>query len=222
MIILIFVWKPFDKKDDKSSDSTSPQSADATSPSGVDIPDETGSTPAPTLAPATIAPTQQPYTLPPTEAPTDAPDGSYTVTYSDRLEIQQLLSEMIDYGYSAANAKPDECIALTYEYNFCLDTAKRKELYDDFAEISDSQIADFKEEFGDDYEITATVTDIEVYSDDDIEDGLEYYSDEYDISGIETVVAVYADLSITGSKDSESDSAGFTFFKVNGQWYPMA
>ena len=217
-VVVCFVWKPWENKNSNTSgsgDTTSSQSTE--DPSGTDVTD------APTQSPFTVAPTDVP-TQAPTDAPTDTPtaaqDGAYVLTSFDRSEISQKLEAIVEYGYSAKNADINNYIRMTFDYNFCLDSSYREDLYYDNVDTFYDDVDDFSEDYGSDYVIETSVTDIEVYEGEDLESELDYYRDDFDVSGVEAIVMVHGTAEVSGSKDSDTKTVTWEFFKVNGKWYP--
>lgn len=208
-IIVFFVWKPFDKKDGD----TQPTAAPATS--------ATAPTTYPTHAPATTAPTQSYDTQAPSQSPTDAPSANTGITSADRAQLQQVFSDIVDYGYSRTKADVMNYAKMTFEYNFYLDPEDREYLCESLADGFYDDIDEYKETYGDNYELTVTIKEIEPYEGEDLEDELDYY-DDCDVSGVEMIATVTAEAKITGNKGNDSGNWTWDFIRVNGKWYPVA
>ena len=203
-IVVFFIWKPFDKKDDASGDVTPTTATEATLP---------GETEAPSTA--TDAPTEAP-----TAAPTDTPASTDSLTAADEAEIRQKFSTIVDYGYSLTKADVGSYLAMTFDYVFAKDASIRQDMYDSLQEYFFDDIDELSEQYGTDYVLSCDVTSIEPYSVEDTASELEYYADDVDVSRVEMIVKVHASVTITGSLGSDTEGWGWTFIKVDGAWYP--
>lgn len=206
VIVVFFVWKPFDKKDD-GGDSSTP----AATTSGETVPDGDVATDA--------APTQPAPTEAPTSAPTQAPSPSDDLTVADRMQIERALSEIVSLGYSRTEADIDRYLGKTFEYNYA-DAETRKAMYDAIKDDFYQDIDTFKETYGDDYELTVSVSDVEVYSGEELSDALNYYAEDCDISSVEMIAQAKGSVTITGSLKSETRDVDWEFIKADGEWYP--
>ena len=241
--VLIFVWHPFgdDGSDGQSAGSTASDAVqDATLPSGAPFtqaPDETvpvlptqGPTQAPTQEPTqepTQAPTQEPTQAPtqaptqgPTQEPTQPPSGTTDgLTASDRTEIQQRLTKIIEYGYSSSKLDVAKYLDLTFVYHYCLDDSVRQDVYTESAERITDRVETYEFQYGSGYTASATVSGTDVLDDVSRQAALESFGDEYDVSGVEKVVVVSARVTFSGSRDTDTENMQFAFFRVDGKWY---
>ena len=201
-IIVFFIWKPFDKKDDDNTPAATENITEDTTLSG--------DADATIAEPATESPTYAPSTQAPTAAITDA----------DKADIMRAAAAIVKYGYSRS-ANIDNYLEAVFEYRFALSVEDRQNLYNDVKDIFFDDVDEYKEAYGDDYEISVISAEADPMTDDELQELKEYYVDTCNVSAIEMAATIRMTVSVTGSKESDTEVWTWDYIKAGGSWYPV-
>lgn len=116
----------------------------------------------------------------------------------------------------------DDLLPYIYEYEFAGSAAEKQSLRETAqsrAIATPAEIAELKEEFGNDYKITTSVTETEAYTGERLEQAIRTLSAYEKTDQIEEIVRVSFSYTIKGSYDTDQSNSRITLIKVKGKWY---